>query len=173
MELHDENLIAEIEALIKRGIDMSPAMKNIGEMVSNSVRQNFIDGGRPEPWTPLSFATLWGVMHGNRAFTKGGSARGRLRIGAARALGDKQILIGKGTRGGLMGSIGYNASTDNVEVGAGGAGPSMKYARIHQFGGMAGRGNKVKIPARPYLVMQPEDEKKAVDILSAFVFENK
>jgi phage virion morphogenesis protein len=33
----------------------------------------------------------------------------------------------------------------------------LKYARIHQLGGMAGRGRKVKIPARPYLVFRPED----------------
>lgn len=30
-------------------------------------------------------------------------------------------------------------------------GTNVKYARIHEFGGMAGRGHKTRIPARPYL----------------------
>jgi phage gpG-like protein len=32
-------------------------------------------------------------------------------------------------------------------------GGHIPYAAIHQFGGMAGRGKKVKIPARPYLAV--------------------
>jgi phage gpG-like protein len=36
-------------------------------------------------------------------------------------------------------------------------GTPKKYGAIHQFGGMAGRNKKVKIPARPYLVAQPDD----------------
>jgi phage virion morphogenesis protein len=33
---------------------------------------------------------------------------------------------------------------------------SKPYAAIHQFGGMAGRGRKVEIPARPYLPLKQE-----------------
>lgn len=33
---------------------------------------------------------------------------------------------------------------------------SKPYAAIHQFGGMAGRGGKVEIPARPYLPVKME-----------------
>ncbi|MDR1276178.1 MAG: phage virion morphogenesis protein [Candidatus Accumulibacter sp.] len=33
---------------------------------------------------------------------------------------------------------------------------SKLYAAIHQFGGMAGRGHKVEIPARPYLPIKRE-----------------
>ena len=32
-----------------------------------------------------------------------------------------------------------------------GVGTNLHYARIHQLGGRAGRGHKLKIPARPYL----------------------
>lgn len=36
--------------------------------------------------------------------------------------------------------------------------PSARaYAAIHQFGGRAGRNLKVLIPARPYMMLQPED----------------
>jgi len=36
-------------------------------------------------------------------------------------------------------------------------GTNVIYARIHQLGGQAGRGRKVTIPARPYLVVQESD----------------
>jgi phage virion morphogenesis protein len=38
-------------------------------------------------------------------------------------------------------------------------GSAMVYARIHQLGGMAGRGRKVRIPARPYLGQSAEDDR--------------
>lgn len=37
-------------------------------------------------------------------------------------------------------------------------GTNEGYAAIHQFGGMAGRGRKVEIPARPFLVLTLQDE---------------
>jgi len=36
-------------------------------------------------------------------------------------------------------------------------GSNVIYSRIHQLGGMAGRGHKVKIPARPFLLVQDQD----------------
>ena len=52
----------------------------------------------------------------------------------------------------LKNSITYRADKDSVAVGT-----NVIYARIHQLGGMAGRGKKVRIPARPYLVIQESD----------------
>ncbi|MCK8895383.1 phage virion morphogenesis protein [Haemophilus influenzae] len=37
-------------------------------------------------------------------------------------------------------------------------GTNEPYAAIHQFGGKAGRGRKVAIPARPFLILTPQDE---------------
>lgn len=37
-------------------------------------------------------------------------------------------------------------------------GSNKVYAAIHQFGGKAGRGRKVEIPARPFLALTPQDE---------------
>jgi phage virion morphogenesis protein len=36
-------------------------------------------------------------------------------------------------------------------------GTNVVYAAIHQMGGRAGRGGKVKLPARPFLMVQDED----------------
>lgn len=112
---------------------LRPAMKIIGQLMRTSIVENFQKGGRPDAWTPLSDETL---------LTK---------------KGDK-ILINQGFAGGLMGSIGvenkgiYEVGDDYVMVGT-----NKEYAAIHQFGGKAGRGNKVTIPARPYMMIQDED----------------
>lgn len=42
---------------------------------------------------------------------------------------------------------------------------SVPYARIHQMGGMAGRGRKVYIPARPYIGLNPKLESKIKKII--------
>ena len=52
----------------------------------------------------------------------------------------------------LQNSITAKAFSDRAEVGT-----NVIYAAIHQFGGKAGRGHKVNIPARPFLMVQPED----------------
>jgi phage virion morphogenesis protein len=52
----------------------------------------------------------------------------------------------------LKNSITYRAAPDSLTVGT-----NVIYARIHQLGGMAGRGRKTKIPARPFLVIQEAD----------------
>ena len=50
-------------------------------------------------------------------------------------------------------------------------GSNKEYAAIHQFGGMAGRGRKVEIPARPYLPLttdgdlQPEAREEVLDTI--------
>jgi phage virion morphogenesis protein len=50
--------------------------------------------------------------------------------------------------GQLAGSLTAFHGADHAGVGS-----NKVYAAIHQFGGMAGRGHKVKIKARPYLPM--------------------
>jgi len=96
-----------------------PAMAIIGETVASSVRRNFEKGGRPAGWQPLAEATL--------AKKKGGS-----------------ILVGKGFAGGLLGSIHSEADSRAAYIGT-----DKIYGAIHQFGGKAGRGKKVTIPAGP------------------------
>lgn len=53
----------------------------------------------------------------------------------------------------LMGSITSRYNNDSAEVGT-----NEPYAAIHQFGGMAGLGRKVKIEARPFLVLTQQDK---------------
>jgi phage virion morphogenesis protein len=112
--------------------DLSPAIKDMGERMRFSIEENFRRGGRPAPWKPLAPATV----------------EARARMGK----GPTPILI---LNSFLKNTIAYAAYPLMLIIGAGG--PSTPYARIHQLGGMAGRGKKVRIPARPFLVVQESD----------------
>lgn len=63
----------------------------------------------------------------------------------------------------LMNSITSYYDNDSAEVGT-----NEPYAAIHQFGGKAGRGRKVDIPARPFLVLTPQDEEDILDDVQAY-----
>lgn len=58
----------------------------------------------------------------------------------------------------LMNSITSEYDNNQAMVGT-----NEPYAAIHQFGGKAGRNKKVEIPARPFLLLTPEEEE---DILA-------
>lgn len=63
----------------------------------------------------------------------------------------------------LMNSITSYYDNNVAEVGT-----NEPYAAIHQFGGKAGRGRKVDIPARPFLVLTPQDEEDILDDVQAY-----
>lgn len=141
---HNEKALqANLKAIARRCGSMRPAMAIIGETVRSSVVRNFEKGGRPEGWQPLSPVT--------EAMKKGGS-----------------ILVGKGHGGGLLGSINARPGENAVLVGT-----NKVYAAIHQFGGQAGRGHKVAIPARPYLLVQEEDWPEIREQLSDFILQGE
>ena len=58
----------------------------------------------------------------------------------------------------------YNYDDKGVEFGS-----DAKYARLHQFGGNAGRGKKVKIPARPWLGIGDRDSEKLLKKATALL----
>jgi len=127
LRVDDREVIELVEGVLRRAKDMTPAMEIIGETVKASVARNFEAGGRPSGWAPLSPVTL-------------------------KKKPNDRILVVKGFAGGLLGSVHYEAGRSMVEIGT-----DKKYGAIHQLGGMAGRGRKVRIPARPYLLVQDED----------------
>jgi phage virion morphogenesis protein len=134
-----DQVAGELQVIAERCGNMLPAMQIIGETGVASIQQNFMAGGRPNGWQPLSPVTL--------AKKKGGS-----------------ILVGQGQAGGLLGSIHAEPAADHVLIGT-----DKVYAAIHQFGGQAGRGRKVTIPARPYLMLQDEDWQEIKDQLADYI----
>jgi phage virion morphogenesis protein len=77
-----------------------------------------------------------------------------------------QTLVDSGQ---LLASLGVAVLPEAVEVGS-----NKLYAAIHQFGGKAGRGRAVEIPARPYLPDESTVDmvqiSRAIDAFFAEVF---
>ncbi|MBN2189326.1 MAG: phage virion morphogenesis protein [Chitinispirillaceae bacterium] len=160
IHIDDAGFQGAIHAITSRATDLSAPMKVTGEIVVKSVRENFLQQGRPTTWKPLSSATRFGIIGGSRGFKKSGD----MKRGARRKLVDRKILIDRGMAGGLMGSIHYQASPTSVFVGT-----EKPYGAIHQFGGMAGRNKKVRIPQREFLLLQDEDKPVIIDVFKRHV----
>ena len=127
VEFDDREVRRALDRLAKAGADLTPAMREIGEVLLNSARERFSAQTSPDgtPWAPLS------------EHTKRRKKRNQ----------DKIL-----TRDGfLRGTLTYQAGADSVEVGS-----PLIYAGTHQFGAPAGSfaagvpwGD---IPARPFLI---------------------
>ncbi|NPU85547.1 MAG: phage virion morphogenesis protein [Syntrophaceae bacterium] len=114
--------------LAKRTKDLSPVMRRIAGILHDAVEENFERQGRPA-WVPLKPRTI----------------RQRSRFG----YWPGKILQ---RRGELAVSISRKFDARSAAVGT-----NRIYAAIHQFGGKAGRGHKVAIPARPFLAVTDQD----------------
>ncbi|QPJ63713.1 MAG: phage virion morphogenesis protein [Candidatus Nitronauta litoralis] len=148
-------------------------MQEFGEIGLASITKNFEVGGRyseagswrggDKKWKPLSIVTLLG----GEAFGEKGKGKfrkkkdGSLTKRGQKRLDGKKILIGQGN---LLNSISSKADIDSVQWGT-----NMIYAAIHNFGGKAGRGKKVDIPARPYLVLQDQDLDEMTAVLDDYL----
>ena len=138
-----------LDRLARSARSLEPAMRDIGGLLEKETDDNFRAQGRPR-WKPLSQTTILNRLMGRdkEGRSKGVASvlkkDGNLRASARRKLeGGLAILQNTGT---LRGSIRASPGRYSVTVGS-----VLEYAAIHQFGGMAGRGKKVRIPARPFL----------------------
>lgn len=125
----DEAVRTTLAKLVGRLEDQTDTMDEIGSRLIGLSRMGFSRQQTPEgdPWKPLAAATIL-------ARQKRGKWPGPiLRMS-----------------GNLFGSLNWKAGPTSVEIGAG-WGESSPYAAIQLFGGPAGRGHKVTIPARKYL----------------------
>jgi len=137
IEFDDQKVRIFLKDLQERLLNLRPALEEIKVYMLSSIEQNFAEGGRPRRWPPLSEKTI--VQRRKKGKWPG------------------QILVQSGH---LLGSIEGTVRDDSVIIGT-----NKPYAAIHQFGGKAGRGHKVSIPARPYLVFQDEDIEEIKQIL--------
>ena len=145
VEFDDAEVRRALDRLAKAGADLTPAMREIGEVLESSAKERFVDQASPDgtPWAPLS------------EHTKRRKKRNK----------DKIL-----TRDGfLRGNLTFQAGADSVEVGS-----PLIYAGTHQFGAPAGSfapgipwGD---IPARPFLAdadgrLAPADEDAVSEIV--------
>jgi phage virion morphogenesis protein len=128
IQINDAELQQKLKQAANHLKDTQPLMAGIANVLVSESLLNFQAQGRPK-WAGLSPVTI--AIY---------ASRGRKR---------SSILQQSGM---LRGSVQPSHTATTATIGAGSA-ASAKYAAIHQFGGMAGRGRKSKIPARPYLPM--------------------
>jgi phage virion morphogenesis protein len=150
--IDDREIQAALNRMQKASMDLKPAFQEIGELLLLSVKRNFEEEGRPSHW-----------KKSRRAAADSG-----------------QTLSDKGT---LRNSFSYEATGQSLRVGT-----NIRYAAIHQFGGRtrahtitAKKGKALAIPgigfrksvqhpgsqmpARPFLMIQDEDQKGILNIL--------
>ncbi|MCX6062221.1 MAG: phage virion morphogenesis protein [Campylobacterales bacterium] len=147
-----EAIQTKLSALQVKVEHMRPIMAEIGNMILNDIDETFEAEGKPK-WIQLSRTTLrLGYTNMGKSKSKGTHLKnGKTSRGFEKYIADRMILQKSRhlrnsiTRIGSDGNI-FKVSNDSVTVGT-----NLKYAAIHQFGGMAGRGRKVKIPARPFM----------------------
>lgn len=137
--VHDELVLAKLRQM--RKLDQRAILEELGSYLVSSTMQRFRQSESPDgvAWQRHAYNTRLTRIGGRKGFKKSGGLTARAR----RLLGGMKPLI---DRGHLMRSITYSASADQVAIGT-----NLIYGAIHQFGGQAGRGHKVTIPARPYL----------------------
>lgn len=121
----------------------------VGEALIDSTKERFKqevgpDGVKWKPNSPVTIAAAFKARGGSKAK----KAETREKHYQAFA-GKKKILRQVGS---LFDSIVYQVEGDDLVIGS-----NMSYAMIHQFGGQAGRGLNVTIPARPYLGLSQSD----------------
>jgi phage virion morphogenesis protein len=134
IKLNNKEIETKLLDLAKRGKELRPLMRNIAGIFAYSAEENFKAEGRPK-WQDL------------KDITKEKRRKEKHWPG--------QILQVEGK---LAASVSTYYDDDSAVIGS-----NLPYAAIHQLGGDAGKGLKVKIPARPYLKLTEDDQKEILD----------
>lgn len=138
-----------LQDIARRVDNMQPVLQGIVERFVERAKHRFDTSTGPHGarWKPNSAARLdMLAAHLGKSFRR--KDGGLNRKGAERIAGKKPLI---GESGYLRRQIVELATRHRVTVKA-----SPVYAAIHQFGGEAGRGKKVNIPARPFLPVRQD-----------------
>lgn len=145
IQVNDAEIRAKLAQLKTVSTSMRAVFMDIGQGIKARTIQRFSTSSAPDGtrWKPLA-KTTYNILADKISKKKGNTLKdGRLNTKGAGAISAKKILIQNGD---LMRQFNVLANDNSVTVGN-----TMRYAAIHQFGGKAGRGRKVTIPARPFL----------------------
>lgn len=151
IEVQDQGVQATLQALSARVTNLRPVLQTLGEGMVERTRRRFETSTAPDgaKWQANSAATL-AVLAGRLAGQKSKVKKdGSLNAAGERAYANKKPLIGDSQDLRRQFTLAATANTLTV-------GNTMAYAAIQQFGGQAGRGRKVTIPARPFLPVHPD-----------------
>lgn len=143
--------VQELLSITQRRLqDLTPAFKNIGEYMVREREKLFRDEHAPDgtPWAPLAESSKYSIFRKKKTAKQG-----------LQAIAGKKIL----TQDHHLKRTVYKAGSDQVVISPDKT--SQAYAAIHQFGGKAGRGKKVTIPARPHLGFNDENQREFIEII--------
>ncbi len=169
IEVKDEGVQAALQALLQRTQNLAPVLTALGDEIVERTKQRFGTSSGPDgaPWAPHSIATLamaaGALGKGYRRKDGGLNARGKKKLAS------KKLLVDSGF---LRSNIFPSVSGNTLTIGA-----TAQYAAIHQFGGQAGRGRKVSIPARPFLpvladgTLYPQEQTLVLQTLNDFLMD--
>jgi phage gpG-like protein len=169
VDVQDQGVQDALQALSKRVSNMQPILKAIGEDIMERTKQRFGTSTGPDGlrWQGNSIATIQAMLASARARKGGVLKNGNLSKKVQTGLAGKKLLVDSGS---LARQFHVSANANSVTVGN-----SMIYAAIHQFGGKAGKGKKVTIPARPFLPVKsdgslyPQEQRLVLDALNAYL----
>lgn len=125
--------------------NMKPVMRKISSIMLDAVEENFAREGRPR-WKPLAKST---IRQRTRQGTWPGKVLQRTAAGLAPSISEK-----------------YDANSARV-------GTSKPYGPIQHFGGTAGSGHKVHIPARPFMTLTAKDRGAIKITLMEYLFKRQ
>jgi len=146
--MHDDEWQRRKNALRGGLVDTTDLMEEWGEIIQTSIAENFEVGGRPA-WKPLAASTIQARIGARKQLRKASAANFKSR--KLFKITFLRTLVVTGT----LQKVTVKPEAQRVIIGSSPA--AKEYAAIHQHGGQAGRGRKVTIPARPYIVLQDED----------------
>ena len=160
--VEDKDVRSTLAELQQRASNLRPIMQTIGEDILERTKQRFSTSTGPDGrrWAPNSRVTIERYIASKGGFGK----KGVTKKGAGIAMSKKPLI---GHSGDLSRQFFVRSDNRSVTIGN-----SMIYAAIQQFGGQAGRGRKVTIPARPFLpitesgLLFPAEKAKVLEALN-------
>lgn len=169
VDVQDHGVQDALQALSKRVSNMQPILQAIGEDIMERTKQRFGTSTGPDGqrWQGNALATVQALLARERARKGGVLKNGNLSKKVQTGLTGKKLLVDTGS---LARQFHVSANANSVTVGN-----SMIYAAIHQFGGKAGKGKKVTIPARPFLPVKsdgslyPQEQVKILDAINGYL----
>ena len=128
-------LIKDIDSTIKQCENLHPLLDRVADKIYHKSMDSFDKESSPfgEKWQPLAKTTLKNKKS-NKILRDTGVLQSSINA--------RQKL--QKSKEGIQGKVSI--------------GTNLEYAKIHQFGGKAGRGLRVSIPARPFLPMNNKGE---------------
>ncbi len=147
LKVDRSRLEKRVDRLSRQARNMSPAFAEISELMVSAIEKNFQDEGR--------YQSADSPIGGGRKWPELSDKTKAQRSKEGKWPGKKLQVSGQ-----LAASISADHGADYAQ-----AGTNKPYAAIQHYGGKAGRGRKVTIPARPYMHLQPGDIQEANDII--------